>query len=328
MESCAAGGSFFMKPGRRKVAGDMLLEARIPLQPAPSASKATRTAARNHFQFHFTGGTIEAVKGLAIMNSGRFWLMLVSTMRRNVGCAFVLAAIAVSAAPTDFASRCERAFTDSQVAVRNEPSNRAALTQLARAAFDWADFPHKDEERAAVADAGIEAARKIIGQAPTNAAAHYWLAMNLGQLARTKSLGALKLVREMEQELSRAQLLDAHVDFAGPDRSLGLLYRDAPGWPASIGSKKKALEHLQRAARLHPEFPDNQLALAESFQQWGEKSDFQRQLKVAERIVNEAREKFTGQQWEQSWADWEKRIRTLKSKNEDSGGHGPPKDDR
>jgi len=30
------------------------------------------------------------------------------------------------------------------------------------------------------------------------AAAHYYLAMNLGQLARTKSVGALKLVKQME----------------------------------------------------------------------------------------------------------------------------------
>ncbi len=77
---------------------------------------------------------------------------------------------------------------------------------------------------------------------PNSAPAHYYLAMNLGQLARTEFLGALKLVREMEREFKTAAELDAQFDFAGPERSLGLLYRDAPGWPVSIGSKRKARE--------------------------------------------------------------------------------------
>jgi hypothetical protein len=47
-------------------------------------------------------------------------------------------------------------------------------------------------------------------------------------------------------------------------RNLGLLYRDAPGWPFSIGSKRKAREWLERAAALAPDYPENQLNLAES----------------------------------------------------------------
>ena len=64
--------------------------------------------------------------------------------------------------------------------------------------------------------------------------------MNLGQLARTELLGALKLVKEMEREFKTAADLDKQFDYAGPERCLGLLYRDAPGWPASIGSRRKA----------------------------------------------------------------------------------------
>jgi tetratricopeptide (TPR) repeat protein len=191
--------------------------------------------------------------------------------------------------------------------------------RLARAAFEWAEFARQDDTRGEVADAGIAAARTAIREQPTNAAAHYWLGMDLGQLARTKSLGALKLVREMEEEFLRARTLDEHVDFAGPDRSLGLLYRDAPGWPASIGSKKKAREHLERAIQLHPEFPDNQLALLESLEQWGERQNFTRQLKVVENVLVDAKEKFAGPEWEQGRADWNKRFAALKEKSNDVG---------
>jgi tetratricopeptide (TPR) repeat protein len=240
--------------------------------------------------------------------------MLFSTTCGWVCCEIIFAASLSAAEANSFAARAERSFIDAQQIARKEPTNVAALLQLARAAFDWAEFPHKDEPRAGIANTGIEAARRAIAKSPTNAAAYYWLAMDFGQLARTKSLGALRLVREMEAELLRARALDPHVDFAGPDRSLGLLYRDAPGWPTSIGSKKKAREHLERAVELHPEFPDNQLALLESCEKWGDKNNFHGRLAVTERFLTAARQRFTGPQWDQSWADWNSRLADMKSK--------------
>src|SRR5829696_6823793 len=44
----------------------------MPLQPALSATSATSTPARNHFQFQFTGGTIEVAGDVATTISGRF----------------------------------------------------------------------------------------------------------------------------------------------------------------------------------------------------------------------------------------------------------------
>ena len=253
--------------------------------------------------------------------SGRFWFMFLSTTRAAFCFAAILAAFSLRADDHPFAARAEHAFQETQLLARKEPTNTATLVRFARAAFDWAEFASKNAEREDIALRGIEAARTVINREPTNAVAHYWLGMDLGQLARTKSLGALKLVREMEQEFLRARELDERLDFAGPDRSLGLLYRDAPGWPTSIGSNKKGREHLERAVKLHPEFPDNQLALLESFEKWSDRQNFDRQLKVAERAMTEARDKFTGPSWEASWADWNKRLREMKSK---VGGVGKP----
>jgi hypothetical protein len=93
-----------------------------------------------------------------------------------------------------------------------------------------------------------------------------------------------------------------------------MLYRDAPGWPTSIGNRTKARTHLEASVKLHPEFPDNQLALAESFSEWGDKQNFARQLETTESTMAKARAKFTGAEWEQSWADWDKRLAELKAK--------------
>ncbi len=76
------------------------------------------------------------------------------------------------------------------------------------------------------------------------------------------------MVREMEREFKTADDLDEHFDYAGPERCLGLLYRDAPGWPISIGSRHKAREWLEQAVKLAPDYPENQLNLVESYWQW------------------------------------------------------------
>ena len=235
-------------------------------------------------------------------------------------CALLFGLVALLHAETNgFAARAERVFNEAKVAARKNPDDNNASVQLARLAFDWAEYARHDDQREEIAQTGIAAARAVITRESTNSAAHYWLGMNLGQLARTKTLGALKLVREMEDEFHRARTYDPHTDYAGPDRSLGMLYRDAPGWPTSIGSRKKSREHFEDAIRLHPEFPDNQLGLLEAFDDWSDRKNFQRQLPVAEKTIVEAKTKFVGEPWASSWADWNQRLAKMKRRGENSG---------
>lgn len=229
-----------------------------------------------------------------------------------IGCACGLAALSSSAETNSFATRAEKVFREARAAGRDQPTNTARLMELACASFAWAEYARRDAQREDIAQVGIEAARSVLAREATNAAAPYWLGMNLGQLARTKTLGALPLVREMEALFLRARALDPHTDYAGPDRSLGRLYRDAPGWPASIGNRKKAREYLEYAVRRHPEFPENQLELLESFAAWGEKKDYQRQLPSTEKALAEAKTKFIGERWASNWAEWNLRLAKMK----------------
>ncbi|MFM2082564.1 MAG: hypothetical protein RL380_1255 [Verrucomicrobiota bacterium] len=193
------------------------------------------------------------------------------------------------------------------------PTNMAAATRLATASFDRAEFATNDTERAMLAVAAINPLRELLARHPKTAAAHYYLAMNLGQLARTKTLGALKLVDEMEIEFKAALALDPHLDHAGPDRNLGQLYFQAPGWPASVGSHSKARKHLERAVELAPDFPDNHLCLLEAAGSWRDKKILQREFAALKTNWPSAQTNFTGAAWESSWADWGKRRRTLVS---------------
>lgn len=204
-----------------------------------------------------------------------------------------------------FALRAEKAFLSARAEYQKATSNAAAATvAFGQAAFDWAEFATNDTQRATIAIEGISICRKLVEQEPGRADAHYYLSMNLGQLARTKALGALKIVGEMEREFVAATQLDARYDYAGPERNLGLLYYEAPGWPASVGSRTKARVHLQRALELAPEYPENHLNLIEALIHWGEKKQARELMARLQAGWEKASGNFTGEKWESSWLDW------------------------
>lgn len=183
--------------------------------------------------------------------------------------------------------------------------------QFGRACFDWAEFSTNDTQRAAIAHEGINACENALEIDPDLAAAHYYLAMNQGQLARTMSLGALKLVHQMEDHFQTAQELDPRFDQAGPDRNLGLLYLQAPGWPVSVGNRSKAQRHLGKAVKLAPDFPENRLNLMEAYAQWNKDTLAKREIEAWETNLEAARQKFSGDQWYWQWTDWERRLDEL-----------------
>ena len=149
-----------------------------------------------------------------------------------------LCAHTVLSGVTDPAVRAEQTFHQAEARFQSEPRNTEAAWQFARASFDLAEFATNSPQRAELAEQGIAACKQLLTREPNSVPGRYYLGMNLGQLARTRGIGALKLVTEMEREFSAARELDESFDNAGPDRNLGLLYRDAPGL-VSIGSRAR-----------------------------------------------------------------------------------------
>jgi hypothetical protein len=228
-----------------------------------------------------------------------------------------------------FAARAEMEFHRAQKQFQSDKNNSTNAWQFARACFDFADFATNNAGRAAIANQGIAACRQLVARESNSAPAHYYLAMNSGQLARAEFIGALRLVREMEREFKTAAGLDAQFDFAGPERCLGLLYRDAPHWPISIGSKSKSRAFLERAEKLAPDYPENHLNLAESCLQWHESNDAKKELDALDSLWPKAQTNFTGEKWERSWNDWSTRRDTARKKlAEISAPVKPPKDGR
>jgi len=209
-----------------------------------------------------------------------------------------------------------RIYSEEQVRYRKDPTNAEAAWQFARACFEAGEFATNSAERSTIAEQGIAASRQVLARDRNSAAGHYYLGINLGQLARTRGLSALKLVDQMEYEFSLARDLDETIDYGGPDRNLGILYYEAPSF-ASIGSRSKARQHFQRAAELAPDYPENQLNLIEAYLKWHEHNGAVRHLKILEERWASARAKLAGPSWAANWADWKLRLQSAQKKIEE-----------
>lgn len=251
-----------------------------------------------------------------IINSGMGSATDSCPQRRSITAALALLLALVPgslrAVEGDFAAPVMQRYLETENRYRREPQVLEAAWQYAQACFDLAEFSTNSTERAAIAQQGIAASRQAASKDPGCGPARYYLGMNLGQLARTRGLGALKLVNEMEREFKKAAELDPKFDHAGADRSLGVLYRDAPAI-ASVGSRTKARRHLERAVKLAPDFPENRLALIEACLGWHDRVVAQREFKALQEMLPAARAKFQGPEWRASWADWNQRIAEIQT---------------
>ena len=160
------------------------------------------------------------------------------------------------------------------------PESPPLLVRLARTCFVLGALA-PDASRAGYYEKGLTYAEKLLAQQPDGVAGHYWKALNLSGLADVNRLRGLKLLPQIMDELNRSLALDETYDQAGAHRVLGRIYFEAPGWPLSVGSRKKSLEQLTAAVRLAPDNSTNHLYLAETLLAMGENAQAREELEKA-----------------------------------------------
>jgi tetratricopeptide (TPR) repeat protein len=288
-------------------AGVIVCVPLIPPQPTPTTSAKPATASRSVFQFIFTmavcGGEIMGATIKSPFRLGVYTGLLIFLAAQSIG------------AQTDFAGEAETAFHVAKQGYSTNSKDFKAALDLSRTAFDRAEFSKNDDERESLAEIGISAGRVAVALDNNSAAAHYYLALNIGQLARTKMWGALKLIGDMERELKRSIELDPKFDFAGAARTLGVLYMEAPGAPMSVGSKTKARALLERALELAPNYPDSHLTMIEALMKWKDKEALSTKMAAYAELLPKAKKEFSGHDWEWEWTDWNKRWEAIQAKN-------------
>jgi tetratricopeptide (TPR) repeat protein len=136
---------------------------------------------------------------------------------------------------------------------------------LAQAQF-WRHYYAPEGERLAIAEEGVNLAKKSLELDPNNLYANTFAAMLMGihglEMGIMSSLFYIKHVKECAE---RGIEIDETYFDAGPHVILGDLYRLAPPPPIGCGNKKKAVHHLARAREIAPHSPLARLRLAEAY---------------------------------------------------------------
>ncbi|MGB0583293.1 MAG: hypothetical protein ACPGVU_26725, partial [Limisphaerales bacterium] len=195
-----------------------------------------------------------------------------------------------------------------------KPKDVELAWKLGQAYFFAGEFTTNKTDRARVAERGIAACQIAFASAPKSAEVNYYYALNQGQLARTKLFAALGLVRKMQTKLVFAASTSPKLNHAGPDRCLTQLYRDAPGWPISVGNKKKARAHIAKIKQHAPEYPENICVWLETWIKWKDRATLAQDLPKAAPALAAAKKKLTGREWEPYWDDWDRRWAIIQCK--------------
>lgn len=230
--------------------------------------------------------------------------------------------------------RLTRRLAAAQEQFAATPTNLLPALALGRACFELAEFATNSTQRAALAEQGIAACHRALSLSPTNAAAYCALGLNLGQLARTRTLGALKLVPQIEAAWLAAATSDPQVNHAAPHRLLAMLYDGAPGWPLSIGSSAAARTNFQQAVRLAPDYADNWLVYLEACLGWSDLQTARSLVTPAAAAMAKAPQLFPGtdwawelQDWQQRWTAAQKRLAAAEQRARNAKNHQLMKSD-
>lgn len=188
-------------------------------------------------------------------------------------------AVEVYAARRD-ADDARQAIALYQEAVAQDPGHLPALLGLAEAHW-WLAEQIPKAERRAVVEAGLVHARRAVELAPDEPAAHFWYGVLQARVGEERGiLQSLFMVDDVLAAMERTLELDP--EHEGAHYVLSQLYRKVPGWPLSVGDKRKAVEHARISASLAPHDTSRQLNLAESLLEAGQKDEA---VQVLRRVV-------------------------------------------
>jgi len=162
--------------------------------------------------------------------------------------------------------------------LRNEPSSPELLVKVASTYFDLADdFLTDKVKRQAAYEEGAKVAKQAFQLDESNADAHFFHAVNLGNAARLQGMtnGAL-VVNELKGCLRRA--IEINPKHAQALQMMGGMLLELPWFLG--GSEKKAQEFLERAIAADGNYANARILVAKLYRKQGRIEDARKQLEA------------------------------------------------
>ena len=152
------------------------------------------------------------------------------------------------------------------------PDAVEARWKAARALHWLGDRSADKKTKNAYFEKGIALAQAAVAAAPDRPEARFWLAALYGSYGESRGvLKSLKLVGPMREQLDAVNRIDERYQGGGAVRVLGVIDYKVPGFAG--GSKKRAIERLDRAVAIDPSNAYNQYYLAEGLSEVGRKKE-------------------------------------------------------
>ena len=162
--------------------------------------------------------------------------------------------------------------------LRKEPSSPELLVKVASTYFDLADdFLTDKVKQQAAYEEGAKAAEKAFQLDESNADAHFFHAVNLGNAARLKGAtsGAL-VVNELKSCVGRA--IEINPKHAQALQMMGGMLLELPWFLG--GNEKKAQEYLERAIAADGNYANARILVAKLYRKQGRIEDARKQLEA------------------------------------------------
>lgn len=144
-----------------------------------------------------------------------------------------------------------------------EPSRTETLIAASRTRVWLAGHEPGAAEREQAAIAAVQIAQLCVLRAPRHPACSYGLALALGVQARERRSTAMNALPKIVDLLEQVAESEPALDHGGPHRVLALVLARAPAWPSGPGDPERGLEQASRALAIDPDYPPNQLCMAE-----------------------------------------------------------------
>ena len=166
------------------------------------------------------------------------------------------------------------------------PHTPEVMANEARLYFYTSSFSEgTDEQKLPLFEKGRELALAALKQSPDLLNATFWWCANQGAAADiTRSLGALKQVKLMEDALIKIKYASPDFRDGGAMRVLGRMYQRAPSI-ISIGSMSRSKENFDALLKSYPNYPGNWLFYADFLIDSKKKSEALEAIKKAEALA-------------------------------------------
>ena len=153
--------------------------------------------------------------------------------------------------------------SDMQTHLRDQDDDGIAWTMLSECCYWLGEYSENEPEKLKAHELGVAAGERAVALSDEDVASHLWYAANMGSHGLMKGImSSLFYIKPIEKHGVRALKMEEDFFYAAPLRLMGRFYHQCPSWPVGPGDKNKAIELLERAVDLYPDFLLNLYFLA------------------------------------------------------------------